>query len=147
MDIIGLPLHPLVVHAAVVLVPLAALGALLVVFLSGLRTRYGGLVVVLGVVATLSAFAAALTGPILTEDLGLTGSARIARHQALGTWTPWPVLVMALALPVFLRVRRDSTKRAGPLGWLAGALTVAGALVALVLIGLTGHAGATAVWG
>lgn len=31
MDVFGLPLHPLVVHGAVVLVPLAALGALAVV--------------------------------------------------------------------------------------------------------------------
>lgn len=47
MDI-GLPLHPLVVHATVIFVPLAALGALLMVFVGRLRERYAGLVMLLG---------------------------------------------------------------------------------------------------
>ncbi|QNP57125.1 DUF2231 domain-containing protein [Tessaracoccus defluvii] len=38
---LGLPLHPLIVHAVVVFIPLAALGALLVVLSRRLRERYG----------------------------------------------------------------------------------------------------------
>ena len=144
MDI-GLPLHPLVVHATVIFVPLAALGALLMVFVGRLRERYAGLVMLLGAAAVLTAFAAVLTGPLLAEDLGMTGSPSIARHQTLGAWTPWPTLLMAVALPLFLRARR-----AGEPGVAArrfGVVTVLSALAALTLVVLTGHAGATAVWG
>ncbi len=61
----GLPLHPLVVHAAVVFIPLAALGAVLVVLSARFRGRYGGLAVLLGAAAVVAAFAARLTGPCL----------------------------------------------------------------------------------
>jgi len=41
MDLItGLPVHPLVIHAVVVLVPLAAIGALLVIFIPKFRVTY-----------------------------------------------------------------------------------------------------------
>ena len=145
MDI-GLPLHPLVVHATVIFVPLAALGALLMVFVGRLRERYAGLVMLLGAAAVLTAFAAVLTGPLLAEDLGMTGSPSIARHQTLGAWTPWPPLLMAVALPLFLRARRAGGKP-GLAVRAFGGLTVVSALTALILVVLTGHAGATAVWG
>ena len=147
MDIIGLPLHPLVVHATVIFVPLAALGSVLVVFFGRLRERYAGLVVVFGAAAVLAAFAAVLTGPLLAADLGMTGSPAISRHQILGTWTPWPTLVMAVALPLFLRARRVGGEGPTPAARALAAVTVVGALAALVLVALTGHAGATAVWG
>lgn len=154
----GLPLHPLVVHAAVIFVPVAALGALLVVFFAPVRTRYAGLVVLLGVAGAASAFAAMLTGPLLAEALGMTGSPSIARHQTLGTWTPWAALLQAVALPLFLRARRAEDRTAARTGdagipsrsglaRLAGGVTVVAALAALVLVGLTGHAGAESVWG
>lgn len=162
----GLPLHPLVVHAAVIFVPVAALGALLVVFFAPVRTRYAGLVVLLGVAGAASAFAAMLTGPLLAEALGMTGSPSIARHQTLGTWTPWAALLQAVALPLFLRARRAEDRTAARTGdadpartgdagtpsrsglaRLIGGVTVVAALAALVLVGLTGHAGAESVWG
>ena len=43
MEFFGLPLHPLVVHGAVVLVPLAALGTVAVVLSGWVRQRYGWL--------------------------------------------------------------------------------------------------------
>ena len=48
----GLPLHPLIVHATVVFVPLSVLGALVVVLFPAARRRYGSLVVITAVVAT-----------------------------------------------------------------------------------------------
>src|SRR5689334_10532250 len=55
----GLPLHPLVVHATVVLVPLAVLGAIVVVLVPAARRRYGSLVVVTAAVATVCTVLAA----------------------------------------------------------------------------------------
>ena len=51
MDVLGLPLHPLVVHAAVVLIPRASLGALAVVVSSRARERFGWLTVAFAVAA------------------------------------------------------------------------------------------------
>lgn len=47
----GLPLHVLVVHAAVVLLPLAALGVIALVAVPRLRSRYSVLTLVAVVVA------------------------------------------------------------------------------------------------
>ncbi|QNP57124.1 hypothetical protein [Tessaracoccus defluvii] len=98
--------------------------------------------------AAASGFAALLTGPLLAADLGLTGTAVIARHQALGTWTPWVTLLLAVLLPLHLLARGHADKeRHGPLVVVTGGATVLAAVAGLVLVALTGEAGATAVWG
>ena len=61
-SIAGLPLHPLVVHAAVVFTPLAALAALAYVFLGRYRDLLRWPTLVLAVVAVLSVWAAYFTG-------------------------------------------------------------------------------------
>ncbi len=40
-ELFGLPAHPLLVHAAVVLVPLAAIGVVLIAFWPAARARLG----------------------------------------------------------------------------------------------------------
>lgn len=146
--ILGLPLHPLVVHAAVVLVPLAALAALLLVAVPRLRPGYGWLGVGVAAVAAASAITARFSGEWLMDDLGLRGSRTIATHMAWGLWAPWPALLLAIVLPLFLWAGRRGTASGGRGAVVAtGALTVVAAVASLVLIGLTGHAGALAVWG
>ena len=149
MDILGLPLHPLIVHGAVVLVPLAALGALLLVALPRLRAPYGSLTGVVAASAAASALGARFTGPLLADELGLAGSSRLAGHQAFGLWAPWPALLLAIVLPLFLWAAATRQEGGAPAGAysVSAALTVASALAGLVLIVLTGHSGATAVWG
>jgi len=59
MDLItGLPIHPLINHAVAVLVPLAAIGALLVIFIPKLRSNYSPLVLAALVMSSISAFIA-----------------------------------------------------------------------------------------
>lgn len=146
MEILGLPLHPLVVHAAVVLVPLAALGALLVVAFAKVRTRYGLLTAVFAAAAAGCALAARYSGPSFATHLGLEHSTRIMRHATYGTWMPWPALVLVIALALFLWSVQSNRGGTG-LRVVSGAVTVLAALISLVLMALTGHAGATAVWG
>lgn len=144
----GLPLHPLIVHGAVVLIPLAALGAILVVIFPKIRTRYGLLTELFALAATAAAFGARLTGPILADDLGMGGSERIERHTTLGVWTPWPVLLLALVLPVYLWAARSKDDGGSRTPFLiAGIVTVLAAVASVVFIVLTGDSGARAVWG
>ena len=73
MEILGLPLHPLVVHAVVILVPLAALGGIVISAWTAARKRYGWLTV---------AFAARRRRQHLRRPAGRRGARRhLARGQ------------------------------------------------------------------
>ncbi len=144
MDILGLPLHPLIVHAAVVLIPLAALGALAVVISGRLRQRYGWLTVWFALAAAVAAVAARLSGEALAASLGPIPA--ILAHEAWGQWVPFPAIALALLLPAGLLVRRRPGE-GGPAWTVLAILIALVALACLGLVVLTGHSGATAVWG
>lgn len=138
----GLPLHPLVVHAPVVLIPLAALGAVVVLVSRRARDRYGWLVVAVAVLAAASAIAARLTGEVFLVSSGAGGPA-VDTHTMWGLVTPFAGVALAVTLPVALVLRERSRT-----GWvIAAAAALVAAAVSLVLVVLTGHSGATAVWG
>jgi uncharacterized membrane protein len=143
VDIFGLPLHPLVVHAAVVLIPLASLGALIVVVSARARERFGWLTVAFAAAAAGAAIAARLSGEALAASLGGGITSLIATHRQWGELAPWPAVALAITLPAGLLIR----SRSKPAWVAAAALSVLAAVAALVLVALTGEAGARAVWG
>lgn len=143
MNILGLPLHPLIVHVAVVFVPLASLGALAVVISGRVRERYGWLTAVLALVGGASAVVARLSGEALAASLGPIPA--IEAHRAWGQWVPYPAVALALLLPIGLVIRRRPGE--STLAWRLLAILIA--LVAIACLGLTlltGHSGAAAVW-
>ena len=82
MEINGVPLHPLVIHAVVVFVPLAALGALaMAVPKWRWLARWPTLLVTLG--ATAATYVATLTGEDLEEERGLE-SPLLQTHEEWG---------------------------------------------------------------
>lgn len=93
----GMPLHVLMVHFAVIVVPLAALCTLLTAAWPGAR-RW------LGVVTPIIALAALIAVPITTEagewlQTRVGHTALIAAHAALGaTLLPWAVATFAVAV-------------------------------------------------
>jgi uncharacterized membrane protein len=94
-DLFGLPAHPLVVHGAVVLVPLAALGALACLH-PGIRRRFGIVVAVLACVAALFTWMAQESGHELQEQVNETHLTE--EHAEMGGWVlPW-VTVLAVAM-------------------------------------------------
>ena len=141
MDVFGLPLHPLVVHGAVVLIPLAALGALAVVGSAWARRRYGWLTVLIAAAGAATALIARLSGQVLAETMG--GGPAFEAHMMWGQLAPFPAIALALLLPAALLTENRSRGA----WWTLVALTAVAAVVALVLVVLTGHSGATAVWG
>lgn len=141
LDVFGLPLHPLVVHAVVVLLPLSALGLIACVLVPRLRTRYSGLTVLGLAASTVSAFVAAASGSALAEQVGTPET-----HMALGAWLPWVAtltLVPAVVWYVLQRGKEQLPVLAKVFGALAGVFSAA----AITLTILVGHSGATAVWG
>lgn len=139
----GLPLHPLVVHAVVVLVPLAALGLIAISLVPRWSVRYGPLVWPLALVGLLGAIVAEQSGQALSAKLGIP-----AAHMQLGErikYVAAAVLVMVLAIWLLDR-RAKKPKRSIPEKILA-AISILVALFAIYLTIRVGDSGARAVWG
>src|SRR4051794_16805109 len=102
----GLPFHPLVVHAVVVLLPMAVLGSVLIAVWPAIRARWAWPVVVLTVAAVVAIPLATSTGEGLEHNL--PRSPAIATHAELGDQLlvfAAPLLVCVVAL-AFLDGRR-----------------------------------------
>ncbi|GAB3183872.1 hypothetical protein GCM10027060_19950 [Nesterenkonia halophila] len=142
--ILDLPLHPLIVHAVVVLVPLSAVLVLLAVLVPPLRRSCAPVGAVLAVVGAISALVAERSGRALAETVGVP-----ADHEPWGTPTLIASAVFAvLAVVWHLGQRRAGRRRRGsPAVRVLGALTVLAALAAVGLTLISGHTGAEAVWG
>jgi magnesium-transporting ATPase (P-type) len=143
MEINGLPLHPLVVHAAVIFGPIAALVAL-AYLVPRWRLKLRWPMVGLAVIATLSIVAAYLTGNnFLEHKPELRTSPQVQTHQDRARQLLWVTIafgVIALASGWF-------ATRTGALRIVLDVLLGAAAIATLVLVFLTGEAGARAVWG
>jgi hypothetical protein len=144
--IFGVPLHPLVNHAVIVLVPLAVLGTLVITAVPRWRTAYGWLVVALSAMAFASVPVATRSGRKLEESLDLGGPAleKVQEHQEMGDRLIWAVGAM-LVLDVAMMLMHRTGRPAGQTTLVAVLASIAG-LVALVVVVLTGHMGAEAVW-
>jgi uncharacterized membrane protein len=107
MDLItGLPIHPLINHAVAVLVPLAAIGALLVIFIPKLRGNYSPLVAIALLMATISAFIATQSGEALAMRVGLPSS-----HATQGERLSFVVFAFFLMFSLwFVLERSDKIK-------------------------------------
>ncbi len=153
MEFHGIPLHPLVVHAAVVFTPLAALAALAFAVVSRWRDYLRWPTAVLAVVAAGACWAARITGRNLFAKLTAQGlhNKWLTVHQQRGNVLVWIVLalavlavVAALAVPAGAQAARVQTGPALVLG--LRVLVVVAALASLVYVYLTGDAGARALW-
>lgn len=168
-EFFGLPAHALLVHGAVVLLPLCAIGVILIAFIGSWRRKYGWLVLFGLFLATLFAYFAKESGENLAEVVG-----RPERHANLGTWLPIVAAVLFLLTLIWLPLARSgdrptskktatstaspdatqvlspasSTPR-GPSGFarFMALLSVIAAVTALIWTIMVGHSGATAVWG
>ncbi|MCW2798357.1 DUF2231 domain-containing protein [Nocardioides sp.] len=142
----GLPLHPLVVHAIVVLLPLATLGTLLIAVRPGWRVRYGPLVVAAALVSTVLIPVATSSGENLEKQVGDPG-----QHAQLGDQLLWFALALLITSAVFvateLRRERAPTPQPPKLFTAWAVLAVVAALACSVQVYRVGDSGARAAWG
>jgi hypothetical protein len=164
--VLGIPTHPLAVHAPVVFIPLLIVGALLYALVPSLRQRTRWAVVLLALAAPVTAFGAKLSGDAFKARLikqGRTSAEilnKINAHKALGDATLWVVIALGVVTLVFAFLtpgRRPLQRGASTEGskLAAGAMALHVVLV-VVVIGLavtsgyyvyrTGDAGAHIVW-
>lgn len=149
----GIPVHPLVVHAIVVLLPLATLGTLAIVARPSWRLRYGPLVVAAAAISTVLMPVATSSGEELEQRVGEPGEHAELGDQLIFFAIP---LVLACAALVWLEWRRSKTAvenategAAAPrtvIRVVAG-LAVVAALASTVQVYRVGDSGAKAAWG
>jgi uncharacterized membrane protein len=171
----GLPLHALVVHFTVVLLPIASVGSLLTAVWPAVRRRFGWLAVAAAVVSVVLVPITTTSGENLEEGLGAETNPLVQKHGELAdTMIYWAVglFVAVTALMIFhtMAGRRATTAAEPELDGGGGGvateartetrrstgLTVAVIVAAVATVGLSvgtgihiyrvGDAGAHAVW-
>jgi uncharacterized membrane protein len=139
--ITGLPVHPLVVHAVVVLVPLTAAGVIAMAIFPKFSRRFGILFVLAGIGAAVTSFVAKQAGYELAKRVGQPGF----NHEALGRWMPWFALALAAAVTALWWIdRQDEPARNLRLTIAVVAVVIAVASVVWVI--RVGDSGARNVW-
>ncbi len=169
--VLGIPAHPLLIHAAVIFIPLLVAGAIIYPFWPAVRARIRWAVVALAVIAPFSGLFAKLSGQHFRQRLindkvtSPQGLAKIDQHQSYGNmtflWTlALAVVTLALlgyawrasrATPATTGDAADATvpaKQAVPRAyWLAGGVvTVILGAVTGYYVFKTGDTGAHIVW-
>lgn len=144
----GLPAHALVVHAAVILLPLAAIGLIVVAAIPRARRLYAPIVLGLALAATVAVGLAQQSGESLEERVDETEL--VEEHAEQGeTVLPWAIAVtIASALVAAEPYLRDRSRRLSPravTAVLLGASLIAAAGATWTVIDV-GHSGATSVW-
>ncbi len=157
----GIPAHPLLIHAAVVFVPLLALVAAAYAVLPFLRPHIRLVLAGLAVIGPITAVLAKLSGDAFFGRLRERGRVTegfipvIERHQDFGDRTMWAAIVLGvltLALVYVVAPTGAALRYAGGAGGtrvVSVALTVlalAAAAIALYYVIRTGDSGAKAVW-
>lgn len=154
-EINGLPLHVLVVHAVVVLVPLTALAVVLAAVWPRARARLGALPLAAAVACLAMVPVATSAGEWLEERVPET--ALVRRHTSMGeSLLPWVIALAALAAALWWLDGASGRRRTRGVGRVqledrtvrivAGVLAVVVALGAVVTVYRIGDSGARAVW-
>jgi hypothetical protein len=147
--VFGLPLHVLLIHAAVVVVPLVAVGSVVVAARQRWRSQFIGWAFGASVGCVGIVVATVKSGRRLAERL--PPSPAIDRHAALGSALIWLTLSLCLTLGAitvwsWLRslstgIRTDFVARS-----LLALLTIVAVAVCVQVVRV-GHSGSGAVWG
>lgn len=144
---LGLPLHPLAVHAPVILVPLLVLGSLAYALVPRWRGYVGWAAITLAVLAPLSAVTANLSGNAYRDALyagqPLAEDHPVEVHSGYGDLVMWTSIGLGAATLLLYGMRRGD---GGPVRqWLSWALTAAVVVLAAVVsfyVFQVGHSGA-----
>lgn len=170
--VFGLPAHPLVVHVAVVLIPLSAMAFAAVGWHAALRHRFLPLVFVLALLGTGGAILAAQTGGPLEQSLRVAAQdagnprPRFGEHPEEGNRAEFFAIALTIAVGAvftidFLSTPAAETAETSPRlpfarltahrvpGWLPATSYVVAlipAVLAILTVVAAGHSGAQLVW-
>lgn len=142
--VFGLPTHVLVVHATVVLLPLASTMAVVLVLRRSVIHRWGWATVAVTAAGTVAAWLSRGSGEQFASRVGSPQP-----HVDYGDALPIHAsLLLVVVLAYWLLARGVPGNR--PLPWwvkVLGVVVLAGAIAVVVSTVVTGHSGAEAAWG
>ena len=144
----GLPLHPLVVHGAVVIIPLACIAAIVIATKRSWRRTLGWWIVCLCGLSVVLAFVAKESGEALAQVVGNPSA-----HAALGDTFPllaFALFIVTTALVVTDRAlgsHDDSARKQSTAVSVLAVVTVVVAAGVAIQTFRVGESGAEAVWG
>jgi cytochrome b involved in lipid metabolism len=142
--IFGLPLHPLIIHAVVVLVPLSALGVIFLLVFPRFAPNFSPLILILLIASTIVGFIAETSGQALSDRVGYPGD-----HAEQGERLSKLILLFTLLYITWFVIYRKSIKFKSLDKLLKNSLSVLLLLAAITSTTLTfivGHSGAKASW-
>jgi hypothetical protein len=140
----GLPLHPLVVHAVVVLLPLTAVCVVLHAVWPPAARRLGIVTPLLGVASVILVPLAVSSGEHFAAAFGTPVPPLIERHEQLAErLLPWTIGLAVVAVLVWAATRW-SPARVFRIG--VAALALVAAVGTAVTVAQVGEAGSRAVW-
>ncbi|MCK5891617.1 DUF2231 domain-containing protein [Aeromicrobium sp.] len=143
----GLPLHPLIVHGTVVIVPLAAVTVLLAVLWPRFRRWAGPLPAGLAVVGLVLVPLSTSSGENLERSVAETRL--VERHAELGDQLlPFVAVLAVAAIGLWWAGRRERVASSWPKAVVAVlvVLAVLGSIGVAVQVVRIGHSGAEAAW-
>ena len=140
-ELFGVPVHVLVAHSAVVLLPLAAIGLIFIATSITRSKRYGGAVALLAVLGFLASYFAVASGEDLSRAFGYADQ----QHFRLGFWVPWFGLAVTVAATLLWLLDKKPSKRGGPAKIIALVSFVVAA-AAIALVAWTGLSGDQLTW-
>lgn len=138
----GLPLHPLVLHATVVLLPLMCVLTVLVAVRPVLRAKYAWWVFGIDTLLVGLVYVTIKSGEYFERALNASANPLVVRHQHLGHQLIWFALAMAVTALVVALLK----DRGGPASMGATLITTVAALLLLIWVVRVGHSGAEAAW-
>lgn len=154
--LLGLPAHPLLVHAAVVFGPLLVAVVAAYALVPAVRRYVAWAVVLLGVVTPGSLWLAKLSGDAFLRRKVAAGAgpdyvARVSQHQDFGELAAWSgtalgVLALVLVYVCTAAARKPASNGSRITVYAATVLSLIAAAVLGYYIFKTGHSGATNVW-
>jgi uncharacterized membrane protein len=137
-SISGLPVHPLVVHFAVVVLPVSALALIAIIYTPKIKSKYSFITTAGIILGSAAVLIAKQSGEALAEQIG-----NPATHSNYGSLlTAGAFILMLLTI---LWYRSSKGRRSRVVTPLSHATAIA-AIIVLLLTFLTGHSGAQAVW-
>ncbi len=169
-SIAGLPVHPLVVHVAVVLVPLAAAALVFIAVVPRFRRSLLPFVLVLAIAGAGASIVASSTGGSLEHTVRQAAATagdprpRFGEHPEQGNTAEFASIVLAIAVAVVAVVEVTVAAGSGNKEGMAGALGAYGsrlpgwaphavyalailpAIFAVITMIVAGHSGAALVW-
>ena len=137
--VFGIPAHPLLVHAVVVLLPLSAIGMIALVLIPKFRGKVQKYFVAGALlISTVSAYVTQESGRTLNKVEGVS-----EYHQEWGSRTFYAALALAAISAVWFWL---DTKPKSIYQTITGILVVLVSLLAITATVLAGHSGAQSVW-